>query len=156
MLYGVERQRSVTSGEPRSFSVSPAVISGFCVVTGMIGYVLTKFRVSPAAIWLTALAAGVLTALAVVRVISRWWVVVPEHDVDDERYVLQGSLANVVVDISERGIGEVTLRTDGPQKAMPARGVDDQAMRAGTEVVIERIENGVAFVEEWEQVEKRL
>jgi hypothetical protein len=29
-------------------------------------------------------------------------------------------------------------------------------MRAGTEVVIERIENGVAFVEEWEQVEKRL
>jgi hypothetical protein len=29
-------------------------------------------------------------------------------------------------------------------------------VEVGTEVVIERIEDGVAFVEEWEQVEKRL
>jgi hypothetical protein len=39
---------------------------------------------------------------------------------------------------------------------MPARAIDDQLVRAGTEVVIERIENGVAFVEEWAAVEKRL
>jgi hypothetical protein len=39
---------------------------------------------------------------------------------------------------------------------MPARAIDDHAVRAGTEVVIERIENGVAFVEEWAEVEKRL
>jgi hypothetical protein len=156
MLYGVERQRPARSAEPRSFSVSPAVIAGFCVAVGLSGYVLTKLGVSRAAILLTAGAAGVLTALAVVRVISRWWVVVPEHDVDDERYVLQGSLADVVSDIAASGVGQVALQSDAERRPMPARAIDDHAVRAGTEVVIERIENGVAFVEEWAEVEKRL
>jgi hypothetical protein len=156
MLYGVERQRSTSRGEPRSFSVSPAVISVFCVVVGMTGYVLTKLAVSPLAIWLTAGAAGVLTAFAAVRVISRWWVFVPEHDVDDERYVLQGSLADVVADIAESGVGQVALHSDARRQPIPARSLGEHLVPAGTEVVVERIENGVAYVEEWAEVEKRL
>ena len=35
------------------------------------------------------------------------------------------------------------------RRAMPARTIDDQAIAAGTEVVIERIEDGVAYVEQW-------
>lgn len=156
MLYGVERPRSLGDDSPRSFSVSPAVIASFCVITGMVGYGLTKLGEQPATTWTIALVAGSVAAVATVRAVARWWTVVPEHDIDDERYVLQGSLAQVVSDIGERGVGQVTLQGDATLRRMPARTIDDQAVSAGTEVVIERIEDGVAFVEEWAQVEKRL
>ena len=87
---------------------------------------------------------------------ARWWHVVPEHDIDDERYVLQGSLAKVVSEIEVDGVGAVALRSDSRQQPIPARGLAERRVEVGTEVVIERIEDGVAFVEEWEQVEKRL
>src|SRR4051812_34369754 len=155
MLYGVERQRPAGDPSPRSFSASPAIVASFATVAGIVGYLTSRLGVRPAIAGVVAIAAGVVVAFSTSRAIAKWWTVVPEHDVDDERYVLQGSLARVVADIAERGIGQITLVAEAG-KAMPARGVDDRAMRAGTEVVIERIENGVAFVEEWEQVEKRL
>jgi len=155
MLYGVERERPNDSA-PRSFALAPALITAFCLSAGIVGYTLLRTGTAGAVTAGVATGVGLLVAVFSASAMKRWWLVVPEHDVDDERYVLQGSLAQVVSDIAERGIGQVTLRNDGGQTAMPARGVDDQAMRAGTEVVIERIENGVAFVEEWEQVEKRL
>lgn len=156
MLYGVERQRPAGDPGPRSFSISPALIASFAVVTGMVGYLLGKLGVSAASIWMGAISAGVVAAVVTVRGVARWWTVVPEHDVDDERYVLQGSIAHVVTAIRERGVGQVALAGDAGRRAMPARTIDDQAMAAGTEVVIERIEDGVAFVEDWAQVEKRL
>ena len=156
MLYGVERQRSLGDDAPRSFSVSPAVVASFCAVAGVVGYSLAKLGVGTTPTWAVAIVAGLATAGATVRVVGRWWTVVPEHDVDDARYVLQGSLAQVVTAISERGVGQVTLQADPSGARMPARTIDEQAVPAGTDVVIERIEDGVAFVEDWAQVEKRL
>jgi membrane protein implicated in regulation of membrane protease activity len=155
MLYGVERKRP-TEATPRSFSVTPALVTVFCLTAGIAGYILLRLGTTSAVTAIAAAAVGLLSSALSAAAVNRWWLVVPEHDVDDERYVLQGSLAQVVSDIAERGVGQVTLRSDSNQQPMPARGVDDQAVRTGTEVVIERIENGVAFVEEWESVEKRL
>jgi membrane protein implicated in regulation of membrane protease activity len=154
MLYGVERQRPSDS-TPRSFSLAPALITVFALSAGILGYTLLRAGTASAVTAGVALGVGLVVAALSASAMKRWWLVVPEHDVDDERYVLQGSLGQVVADIAERGIGQITLVAEAG-KTMPARGVDDRAMRAGTEVVIERIENGVAFVEEWEQVEKRL
>jgi membrane protein implicated in regulation of membrane protease activity len=156
MLYGVERQRPSGDDGPRSFSASPAVIASFSVIAGMVGYVAVSAGLRPAVTWTIALLAGAASAFGTSRAVSRWWRVVPEHDVDDERYALQGSLARVVADIGERGQGTVTLQGVSPERLLPARTIDDQAIARGTEVVIERIENGVAFVEDWAEVEKRL
>jgi membrane protein implicated in regulation of membrane protease activity len=156
MLYGVERQRPVGDSSPRSFSVSPAVIASVAVVTGMVGYLLAKLTLSPTMIWSVAAGAGVLAGAVTVRAVARWWQVVPEHDVDDERYVLQGSLGRIVAVIAERGVGKVSLEGEPAEHAMPARAIDDQSVPVGTEVVIERIEDGVAYVEQWAEVEKRL
>jgi hypothetical protein len=76
--------------------------------------------------------------------------------VDDERYVLQGSLGRVVAPIGSKSAGQVSLESSGHKEILPARGIDDQTMPVGTEVVIERIEDGVAYVEDWATVEKRL
>jgi membrane protein implicated in regulation of membrane protease activity len=156
MLYGVERPRAVGDAAPRSFTASPALIAVFSTVAGIVGYVALRSGLRPAAVWLAALGLGAVAAFATARIISAWWVVVPEHDVDDERYVLQGSLGRVVSAIGAEGGGRISLESSGHKEVLPARAVDDQSIPLGTEVVIERIEDGVAYVEDWATVEKRL
>ena len=156
MLYGVERQRSAGDPTPRSFSASPALIATFCFVAGVVGYACTRFGVRPAATWVAALGLGLIATYAASQIIAAWWTVVPEHDVDDERYVLQGSLGRVVAAIASNGSGKISLESSGHKEVLPARSIDDKTMDVGTEVVIERIEDGVAYVEDWATVEKRL
>jgi hypothetical protein len=156
MLYGVERPRADGDTSPRSFSASPALLATFCFVSGIVGYSSMRFGLRPVSTWIAALAVGLLATYAASRVIASWWTVVPEHDVDDERYVLQGSLGRVVAAIGGDTAGQISLESSGHQQVLPARAVDDQAMAVGTEVVIERIEDGVAYVEDWATVEKRL
>ena len=118
MLYGVERQRALGDDSPRSFSVSPAVIAGFCIVAGIVGYLLSRSGLPTLTVALTAAGAGLITAVATARAVARWWTVVPEHDVDDERYILQGSFARVVADIGERGLGQVSLVSDAVHRVL--------------------------------------
>lgn len=156
MLYGVERERPAGDQSPRSFSASPALIATFCFFAGIVGYTALRLDLSPAAIWGAAFGSAVLATFGVSRIIARWWTVVPEHDVDDERYVLQGSLGRVVAAIEAQSAGKISLESSGHKDVLPAKAIDDQAMPVGTEVVIERIEDGVAYVEDWATVEKRL
>jgi hypothetical protein len=156
MLYGVERQRPAGDPGPRSFSASPALIATFCFVAGIVGYAALRFGVSTSATWVAALGFGVVATYAASQIIAAWWTVVPEHDVDDERYVLQGSLGRVVAAIGADVPGQISLESSGHKQVLPARGIDAQSMPVGTEVVIERIEDGVAYVEDWATVEKRL
>jgi membrane protein implicated in regulation of membrane protease activity len=156
MLYGVERQRPSGDASPRSFSASPAMVATFCFVAGIVGYASVRLGARPAATWIAALGVGAVAAYAASQIISAWWTVVPEHDVDDERYVLQGSLGRVVAAITGGGAGQISLESSGHKQVLPARAVDSQSMAVGTEVVIERIEDGVAYVEDWATVEKRL
>jgi hypothetical protein len=156
MLYGVERQRPAGDDGPRSFSASPAVIATFCFVAGIVGYASLRFGLRSASTWIAALGIGGVAAFGASRIIAAWWTVVPEHDVDDERYVLQGSLGRVVAAITRDAPGSISLESSGHAQVLPARAVDDQSIATGTEVVIERIEEGVAYVEDWAAVEKRL
>jgi hypothetical protein len=156
MLYGVERQRPSGDATPRSFSASPALVATFCFVAGIVGYVSVRLGLQPAPAWVAALGTGAISTFGASRVIAQWWTVVPEHDVDDERYVLQGSLGRVVAAIAAEAPGQVSLASSGHKDILPARSIDDQSMPVGTEVVIERIEDGVAYVEDWAEVEKRL
>ncbi|HET9426277.1 MAG TPA: hypothetical protein VFO55_12990 [Gemmatimonadaceae bacterium] len=156
MLYGVERPRAPGDDTPRSFSASPALVATFCATAGIVGYVAIRLGFRPASTWLAAVGLAAIATFAVSRVIAAWWTVVPEHDVDDERYVLQGSLGRVVAAIGSQTPGEISLESSGHQQVLPARSIDDHSMPVGTEVVIERIEDGVAYVEDWAAVEKRL
>lgn len=156
MLYGVERQRADGDHSPRTFSASPALIASFCVVAGIVGYVALKAGVQPVPSVIGALVAAVVAAFGTARAVAKWWTVVPEHDIDDARYVLQGSIGRIVTGIGAQSAGQVSLEGLSPQRVLPARSIDDQALAAGTEVVIERIEDGVAYVEDWASVEKRL
>lgn len=157
MIAGVERPRNARPDGERSFRLSPPVLVGFGVIFGAAGYVLTKRNI--AGPWMRAgiaVVLGTAAAILAARLVRRWWAVVPEHDVDDERYVLQGQLARVTKSIHGDVEGEVTFEFGNEQRCVRARDLDGRSIMADTEVVIERIENDVAYVEAWQEVEKRL
>jgi hypothetical protein len=159
MMLGVERPREVSPSGERSFRISPPILVAFTVVFGMSGYLLSR-RPGPRPIVVAALAAvlGSIASVLTARVVRQWWRVTPEHDVDDERYILQGHLARVVkaIESGDAGEGEVAFEIGSQHRIVRARSLGDVAVDAGTDVVIERIENDVAYVEPWLEVEKRL
>lgn len=156
MTHGVERPREDHPTGDRSFRLSPPVIVVFSMWFGSAGYVMTRIGVSRMTTVLASAVLGVGGALVAARLVKRWWRVVPEHDVDDERYVLQGHLARVTKSIGPDIDGEVEFQFGGDRKLLRARGVGGGSIAADTDVVIERVEADVAYVEAWADVEKRL
>jgi hypothetical protein len=69
---------------------------------------------------------------------------------------IQGQLAIVSREISLTGTGEISYEQLGRLIHIPARALSDKLVPVGADVVIDRIEDGVAFVEEWAAVEQRL
>lgn len=180
MIFGVERERmepvageepaeadsrSGTAGSAVRFSLP--VVAGFCVVFGVVGYVvLHAVNASPFAATIAGAASGSVSAALAAWGVRRSADAPPTSSVQDERYVLQGMIARVVRPIGgeamdlqygmPRGEGEIAFEVEGTRRVLRARTVRDDPADVGTEVVIERIENGVAIVEPWFQVEKRL
>jgi membrane protein implicated in regulation of membrane protease activity len=157
MIFGVERPQEEHPDGERSLRLSPAAAPMFATVFGAAGYLLTRW--SGAATLVTLLIAGglgALAALATAHLVSRWWKTSPASDVDDERYVLQGHIARVTKAIRADVDGEVAYEMGNQQHTLRARSFDAAALSVGTDVVIERIEGEVAYVEAWMEVEKRL
>jgi hypothetical protein len=159
MLFGVERPRALDATDPaeRSFRRSPPVIAAFAVAFGVSGYALQRATsLGSGMSFAVAVGLGGAAAALAAQLVRQWWAAVPAHDVDDERYVLQGHLARVTAPIAASVEGEITFEVEGRRHVARARSIDDAAVAADTEVVIERIENDVAYVESWLEVEKRL
>ena len=156
MTHGVERPREDHPTGDRSFRLSPLVIVGFTMIFGAVGYLMTRAGVSQSTRHRWRPCSAARRSIIAARLVKGWWRVVPEHDVDDERYVLQGHLARVTKSIGPDGDGEVTFEFGGDRKLLRARGSVGGTIAADTEVVIERVEADVAYVEAWSDVEKRL
>jgi hypothetical protein len=157
MMYGVERPREDNPAGERSFRLSPAIIVVFLIAFGSTGYVLTRRNAGTVAMVLGISAGlGIVLSLIAAHFVKKWWVITPEHDVDDVRYILQGHIARVTKPIRADVDGEVAYELGSERHVLRARSFDEAAIAAGTEVVIERIEDDVAYVEAWMEVEKRL
>jgi hypothetical protein len=169
MLYGTERAATSKGDVPhrRKSEHDPAVepspafnlasIAALAFATGLSGYLLLRY---------TALSTGVVASIAVTigaaafglqaLMIARWAIPSARADQMDERYLLQGTLGIVTQAIPDGGEGAIRYALEGREFLVPARNFEPGAMPAGTEVVIERVEHGVAFVELWAHVEQRL
>lgn len=160
MLLGVERTRTpLGAPSPATPSVrfSTPVVSAFAISFGAAGYLLTRpGRMNAVAGTIVALLIGTIAGAFAVRLVRRAAAFVPEHDPDDPRYVLQGHVATVTAPIGPGGDGEIAYVVEGTRHTVRARGLDGSIADRGVEVVIERIEDNVAYVEPWVEVEKRL
>lgn len=157
MMYGVERPREAHPSGERSFRVSPPILIAFSTAFGATGALLSRLNFGTVATRLSfAVGIGSVVSVLSAQLVRKWWSVTPEHDVDDERYVLQGHLARVTKPIRGGVDGEVSFDVGIDHRVLRARSFDDGALATGTEVVIERIEDEIAYVEAWMEVEKRL
>ncbi len=156
MTHGVERPREEHPAGQRSFRLSPPLFVTFAMLFGAAGYLLTRGGVAQSITGPVSVLLGAVGAIIAANLVRKWWQVVPEHDVDDERYVLQGHLARVTKSIGPNVDGEVAFEFGGDRKRLRARGAVGEAIAADTDVVIERVEADVAYVEAWADVEKRL
>src|SRR3569833_2046281 len=154
MIAGVERSRDEHPKGERSFRLSPPIVAAFATVFGLTGYILARRQVG--GLVTDVVVAGVLGAIAAIvtaRLVRDWWKVTPEHETDDERYILQGHPARVTRPIRADVDGEVVFEVGDKRHVLRARGIDDTALATGAEVIIERIEDEIAYVASWVEVE---
>lgn len=155
MLHGVEHARRNRSRAPSPFFNLPA-IAAFAIGFGAVGYLLASRTGLPG--WgtlLIAVGSGALASSAMITLLARW-ALRGARIAPGEEEEIQGQLALVSREISLDGTGEISYEQLGRQVQIPARALSDRPMPVGADVVIDRIENGVAFVEEWAVVEQRL
>ena len=161
MLFGVERgthRFGQPVPSPAPVRMWEPVASAFSVVFGVTGYLASRpGRLDPFAGTVLAAALGLVAVAVAVRTVRKAVAFVPEHDPDDPRYVLQGHVGTVTAPIDGTNAGEIVYEVDGERRTAPAVGLEGAAAATGSEVVIERIdEAGVAHVEPWVEVEKRI
>jgi len=78
----------------------------------------------------------------------------PKVEFDPE--VLTGHIARVTAAIGAAAAGAVVYTLEGRRHDVAAVSSDGAPIQAGADVVIERMENGLAVVERWEVVEGRI
>ena len=153
MLNGVRRNQSRA---PSAFFNLPAV-AAFAIGFGAAGYPLASRTQLPVwGILLIATAVGALAISGMITLLARWaFRGIPAASAAEE-HEIQGQLAIVTRDVTVSMPGEISYEHLGRKVKIAARPISTKALPIGADVVIDRIEDGVAFVEEWAVVEQRL
>ena len=152
MLIGIDRHWKRSRRTPL-FNLP--TVAAFATVLGAAGYLFLRYstlRLLP--IVLVSLGLALATALGVFGLIAGWVLPSAARDVEDERYRLQGHLARVTSSIGPQDAGKVAYEDAGSRTA-DALSLDGESIAIGAEVVIERIENGIAYVERWSKIERQ-
>ena len=134
--------------------VVAAMLTGF----GLTGAVLTRTTFWSGGVRLLVALSAAAVATALAGWVRRWALDpdAPAASEDDPRFSLQGLPALVTRAIAAARAGEISWRQDGYTQVAIARAINGAALSEGTEVVIDHLEDGVAWVESWQQVEARL
>ena len=134
--------------------LNASTILAFLAWFGGTGYLLTKYsHIVSLFIVFLATFAGLAAGWMVFRFLLK--LVGPSDEplqVEDRRIV--GSLAKVSMTIRENGTGEVIFPLGGGRSCSGARSEDGIAIEKGAEVVIEKYEQGIAYVRRWDEFMK--
>ena len=162
MFFGVRR---TSASQQMLFRRWPFATAAFLMVFGAMLYVRAERVGTLSTLWLSI--AAVVSGLAAV---GAWWIVqrsatTPSTDPeDDPRYRFQGQVARLVEPIearsSEPATGRLVFEFDGQRYEFRARWSPGdwrpEQGRTDSEVVIERVDDDLAFVEPWAAIEERL
>lgn len=147
------KSASMKSGGHTSW-LNASTILAFLAWFGGVGYILTKHSHFMAVATLGfALLAGLFAGLLVfqfmMRVVKASSTPMLEWD-----YRVEGTIGTVSMSIRENGTGEVIFEQNGTRKSTGARSEDGTGLPKGTEVVIARYDDGIAYVKRWDEYTK--
>lgn len=161
MMHGVERTSGLDAigrqlaATRRTYGT--AALSVFLALFGLVGYGIQRADAAGVVVaMLLAMAAGAVGAIALVAFVAKAIVPAAERDVIDERYLLQGHPGRVESSIPANGQGRIVYRIGEQSHHLDAGSLEGDLIPEDAEVVIERIEDGVAWVEPWSRVEQRI
>jgi membrane protein implicated in regulation of membrane protease activity len=129
------------------FSLSTA--SAFLTWFGGAGYLLSRYSPFTAlSVTLAALLCGTVGGALFFAVVARF--IVPRLTVmNPEDFRVQGAVARVTSTIQADGIGEIVYTLGGTRHSDGARSESNQPIERGTQVVILRMDKGIAYVQPW-------
>ena len=150
------KSEHVTDAEPSAL-FNWASVAAFAFAFGLAGYLFTRFSAfSVPVLVVIAIVSGGAAMAVQSLLIARWAIPSARADQVDERYLLQGTIGRVTRAIPAEGEGELQYTLDNVTYTLPARELGGVAIDSNVEVVMDRVEAGVAYVEPWAQVEQRL
>lgn len=128
-----------------------STLLAFLAWFGGTGYILTKYSnlVAIAALGLASLAglvSGTIVFKFMVKLMHS-----SEAPLNEADYRVEGSVCTVSMPIRANGTGEVVFLLGGVRRSAGARTDDGKPIEKGAEVVIERHENGIAYVKRWDE-----
>ncbi len=147
------------AGDHQGSGFSPfnlSTISAFLTWFGGAGYLLERYS-SFTGTMIVGLAtgAGIVGGGAIFLALTRY--VAPRlTEMRPEDYQVVGTAARVSIPIRKGGTGEIVYTLAGTLHSDGARCVTGEALERGTEVVILKVERGIAYVEPWERYARRL
>ena len=132
--------------------VSPAslsTLSAFLTWFGGAGYLLARYSpLTALVVTVAALVFGAIGGALFFTAIARY--IVPRLTVlNPEDFRVQGAVARVTNTIRPDGVGEIVYTLGGTRHADGARSESHELIERGTQVVILRMEKGIAYVEPW-------
>lgn len=156
MLHGVERDRATGLTRPAPYLNLPA-IAAFMTAFGAVGYLLVRNSSLPGLpVGLIALGSGAGSWAGMSLLMAKWALRPTPGNSYDAAEEVQGQLAVVVDPIRSDAPGSIRYDRNGTVHEAPALAIDRRELLQGAEVVIDRFESGVAIVEDWAAVERRL
>ena len=128
-----------------------STLLAFLAWFGGTGYILTKYSnlVAIASLGLATLA-GLVSGLIVFKFMVKL-MHSSEAPLNEADYRVEGSVCTVSMPIRANGTGEVVFLLGGVRRSAGARTDDGKPIEKGAEVVIERHENGIAYVKRWDE-----
>jgi membrane protein implicated in regulation of membrane protease activity len=128
-----------------------STVMAFLAWFGGIGYILSAHSHLVGIIALAfAIAGGLSASWAVFKFMVKLMNTESSH-LKDEDYRHEGLVCTVTMPVRENGTGEIMYMQNGVRRSAGARSCTGKPLEKGAEVVIERYENGVAYVNRWEE-----
>jgi membrane protein implicated in regulation of membrane protease activity len=141
--------RGAAKGGISWFNASTAL--AFLAWFGGVGYILTRHShfVALTSLGFSTLA-GLFAGFIVFRFMARI-VRATEAQMLDWDYRMEGAVGVISSPIRPNGTGEVIFEQNNVRKSLAARSGEGTSLEKGTEVVIERYDNGIAYVKKWDE-----
>ncbi len=129
-------------------------VMAFLAWFGGVGYILVMHsHLAVLACFAVSILSGIIASYVVFRFMARL-MANATGEMHDWDYRLEGAVGTVSMTIRADGTGEVIFEQGGARRAVGARSQSGKAIARGAEVVIERYENGIAYVQLWDEFTK--
>ncbi|MGD1069213.1 MAG: hypothetical protein ABSB15_03650 [Bryobacteraceae bacterium] len=127
-------------------------IAAFLTWFGGAGYILSSWGRFGLFLVLTTAAVTGIAGAAVIFLFAAKVLAPGDQPLDPEDYRMVGALGKVSSPVRANGTGEMIFVQQGRRAGVPIRSENGNPIAAGTEVVVTRYEQGIAYVREWDEL----